>query len=421
MVKDQKLRDTVKDLLYENISEGYSHFLGKHYCYIQPATKSYPFQYFWDTCFHVFMLCDVGEYELAKRNIQSLFALQEENGFVGHMIFWQRALPRRASDVLQARPTLSQFRPHMSAIIQPSLVAQAVKKIYEKTKDRQFVKIMRPKLDAYFQWLIQNRDFDESGLISIISPFESGIDWKPSFDEVVGFHKGRANWQLFVKSALITDGRNFLHRYNLPAIYKSGHFLVKDVMVNTMYIRDLLAFVDLCEIVGDSTKAQIYKDRAKRATKELIRISWSEKHNAFLDVYGKNNRQIPILTPTIFLPMLLPDVPDAMAHAVIEEHLSNQDEFALPYPLPSVAKNTPAFNPKESLYIWRGPTWVVFNWFLYQCLYCRGHKKEAVALHESVKTLIAQSGFREYYNPLTGEGYGAKNFTWSGLIVDMYE
>jgi len=36
-----------------------------------------------------------------------------------------------------------------------------------------------------------------------------------------------------------------------------------------------------------------------------------------------------------------------------------------------------------------------------------------------VWALIEQSGLCEYYNPLTGEGYGAEEFTWSGLLIDM--
>lgn len=51
----------------------------------------------------------------------------------------------------------------------------------------------------------------------------------------------------------------------------------------------------------------------------------------------------------------------------------------------------------------------------------RGYRKEADKLVHIVKELIASGGFREYYNPLTGEGYGASDFTWSGLVVDMME
>jgi hypothetical protein len=32
---------------------------------------------------------------------------------------------------------------------------------------------------------------------------------------------------------------------------------------------------------------------------------------------------------------------------------------------------------------------------------------------------ITRCGFREYYDPFTGEGHGAREFTWSGLLVDM--
>ena len=38
---------------------------------------------------------------------------------------------------------------------------------------------------------------------------------------------------------------------------------------------------------------------------------------------------------------------------------------------------------------------------------------------QSMLKLIEKSGFREYYNPFSGEGYGAEDFTWAGLILDM--
>lgn len=47
--------------------------------------------------------------------------------------------------------------------------------------------------------------------------------------------------------------------------------------------------------------------------------------------------------------------------------------------------------------------------------------REAENMTEVVMQLISKGGFREYYNPFTGEGYGAPDFTWSGLVVDMME
>jgi hypothetical protein len=40
--------------------------------------------------------------------------------------------------------------------------------------------------------------------------------------------------------------------------------------------------------------------------------------------------------------------------------------------------------------------------------------------HDSLR-LVQQSGFREYYDPLTGQGHGAANFTWPGLLLDMQQ
>lgn len=102
-------------------------------------------------------------------------------------------------------------------------------------------------------------------------------------------------------------------------------------------------------------------------------------------------------------------------------HLFNEEEFYTPFPLPSVAKHEASFNPTASMYIWRGPTWIVNNWFLHQFLLEKGYEQVAGKLVESIRTLIEKSGFREYYHPFTGEDYGAKNFTWAGLVIDMVQ
>lgn len=105
----------LRELLLHNTREGYSHLLNRHYCYVAPALGTYPYQWFWDACFHVIVLARLGAYEPAKRNLRSLFEMQEDNGFVGHMIYWKRALPRYINDIVQSRPSLRAIRPHMSA------------------------------------------------------------------------------------------------------------------------------------------------------------------------------------------------------------------------------------------------------------------------------------------------------------------
>jgi hypothetical protein len=412
------IRKQVRDLLLRNSFEGYSKFLEDNYSYIQPSASRYPFQYWWDTCFHIFMLTDLGELDLAKKELQSLFAQQEANGFVGHMIFWKRVLPTTWRDVFQARPSLQQFRPHMSALIQPPFVAQALKRIHEEDGDGEFVQYMLPKLHAYFDWLAENRDFDNDGLITLISPFESGMDWSPVFDPVVG-HSGPANALLFLRVVSV-DLRNFIRRYDLKEIYKAGYFLVKDVGYNSAYGLDLHTMFELCKLMGDKQRAQSYLSRYKQVVQRLLEICYDEESEAFYNVAGKTNQKIKVLTAATFFPLVFADIiPEEVAQAVYKRHLFNNDEFWTEYPVPSVSQREAAFDPGDSRYIWRGPTWIVFNWFLYRCLLARGNTAEADKILHTVWDLIIQSGFREYYNPFTGEGYGAKGFTWSGLIVDM--
>jgi len=140
---------------------------------------------------------------------------------------------------------------------------------------------------------------------------------------------------------------------------------------------------------------------------------------AFYDLYGPADTKIRVLTPTIFFPLVIHELPESITEALIDRHFLHKQEFDTPFPIPSVALSDPSFYPYESEYLWRGPTWVFYNWFVYQCLYYRGFRDEAARLVEAIRKLIQLSGFREYYNPFSGEGYGARDFTWSGLVVDM--
>lgn len=416
------LRKIIMDNMYFNLQAGYSHYLKTHFVYNKPSFERYPFQWWWDTCFHVYILCALGEYELAKHNLRSLFAMQEENGFVGHMVYWQSWFAKNIFNIVEAKPTLTNIRPHMSALIQPSFVAQALERIFEKTGDRDFLELMLPKIKKYHDWVMTERDFDGDGLITIIAPVESGIDWKPSYDEVLGFHDGKANWKLYIKM-LYSQLRNFIDRYDIGKIKRANRFCVKDTGLNTINALDLYALGRLCELAGDKDFSK-YKTRAEKMTQRMLEIMYDSEDQAFYDVYGPDNKKLRVSTPTIMFPMILPAIPSGISKTLIERHLKSEQEFALPYPLPSVGRSESSFFPGVhhfigQEFIWRGPTWVFYNWFIFHCLKSEGYLDEAIKLRHTVIELIKKGGFREYYDPFTGEGYGAKEFTWSGLVLDM--
>ncbi|MDF9798397.1 glycogen debranching enzyme [Catalinimonas alkaloidigena] len=416
---EEEIRERVRKLMHDNMISGYSKSAGSEFHFTQPSPGRYPYQFFWDTCLHIFILSALEEHDMAKRHLQSLFALQEEDGFVGHMIYWNNVLPKRITDIFQSKPSLKRklFRSHMSALIQPPLAAQAALRIYKSCGDREFLQQMLPKLKKYYHWIARNRDFHGDGLISIISNFESGMDWKPTFDVVVGFPEKQADWRLFCRVVAV-DIRNFWHNYNFRKIGEKDYFLVKDAGFNTIYAQNLQAMAKICEELEDRDAKQFTK-LAAQVIQSMLDILYDKRSAAFLDVYGKHNRKVNVLTPTIFFPLVIKEMPDEICKRVIDKHFFHQNEFGAPFPIPSVAKNHPSFNPDQSTYIWRGPTWILLNWFMHQFFLEKGYTKEAQHLVKSIKKLVGKSGFREYYHPFNGEGNGAHDFTWAGLVVDM--
>ena len=416
-----ELRREVRRLLLHNLKEGYSPLLNQHYCYIAPSPERYPFQWFWDSCFHVIMLARLGECDVAKRALRSLFAMQHDDGFVGHMVFWRNVMPTRPSDILQARPGLRDLRPHMSALIQPPFVATALLRLFEASRDRVFLGELYARVQRYHDWLAAHRDLDGDGLITIVTPFESGMDWKPSYDAVVGYGRRTTPRRLYTNSlywkVIRVDWRNFADRYEMDRIRKRAAFLVKDAGFNAIYALDLHAMEQLARVAGDDTER--FSARRKRVAQSMLRLFYDERDAAFYDVQEPGARKLRTLTPTIFFPLAVAEIDDAVARAVVDAHWDHEGEFAAPFPLPSVALNDRSFFRGRTPFIWRGPTWAVINWFLYHAFRQRGWERHADTLRRSLQAAVQRSGFREYYDPFTGEGHGAESFTWSGLLVDM--
>ena len=49
-----------------------------------------------------------------------------------------------------------------------------------------------------------------------------------------------------------------------------------------------------------------------------------------------------------------------------------------------------------------------------------GYHDLADSLRTGTLDLVAAQGYREYFNPLTGEGYGTGNFSWTAaLTIDL--
>jgi glycogen debranching enzyme len=110
---------------------------------------------------------------------------------------------------------------------------------------------------------------------------------------------------------------------------------------------------------------------------------------------------------------------DDRARRLVEIHLLNPRLFwpADGYPVPTTALTSPWFNPEN---YWLGPVWVGINWMLARGLSAYSRSDLAAVLTTRTLDLVNQSGFREYFNPYTGAGYGTDTFSWAAaLTVDL--
>ena len=106
---------------------------------------------------------------------------------------------------------------------------------------------------------------------------------------------------------------------------------------------------------------------------------------------------------------------------LIDEHLLDRRRYWRRFPVPSTSVEEPSYRPRTRFPFryWRGPTWIASSWLLGRGLRLHGRPDAAEELAARVRALVTDSGFREYYHPDTGEGFGALGFGWSTLVVDM--
>jgi hypothetical protein len=364
---------------------------GKHegtaYEYTEPSPGRYPWQWYWDSCFAaiVWRRFDPAR---AQAELESLLAAQRPDGFIGHTIFWGRplSLPRLAFYNVATRDAFQ------TSTIQPPLLAWAWRIAVGDPA-------AEPRIGAQMDWLAANRDLEGDGLLWILQPDESGLDASPKFEPVWGWRaNGRLGFPLLVR-------RNRTAGFDARRVRERGWPLLCETLVNTMWSLSLQA-------LGRPS-----------ATPALIERLWDERRGVFVDDAQPGQPRPRALTWTAFAPLALPDLPEQIGRRLVEEHLLNREEFLTPVAPPSVAASEPSYEPGGGRgpvrRYWRGPTWVNSAWMAWLGLRRLGYEREAEQLADGLFAAVAREGLREYYDPRTGRGLGAKDFAWSALIAEL--
>jgi glycogen debranching enzyme len=401
--------------------------------FTKPGPHQYPHQWNWDAALVALGLSHL-DLPRAQAEIRALLSGQWQDGMLPHVVyhhvpsdyfpyagFWQIEGSPQAPGV----PT--------SGITQPPLLATVVRRIHSRIPMSDFVREVYPALLRWHRWLHTARDSDSSGLACIIHPWESGTDDSPRWLKVMAaiqpealpeFQRGDTKYVPAIERPNRSEYERFIYlidvfrklRYAPDELLAYSPFLVQDILLNAILCRadeDLRA---LGASLGEPT-AEI-DDWLSRMRLNFNDRFWDENTGLYYDYDLRAGGAIRVNTASTFMPLFAGLSTEAQARRLIEEHLLNAGEYALGGDVRHWVTTTSKSEPSwEARRYWRGPVWIIMNWFIMEGLGRYGYNDLAETIRSDTLGLIKASGFREYYDPRDGSGCGSTDFSWSAALT----
>ncbi len=404
----------------------------------RPAPRVYPHQWNWDSAL---IAIGISHYDQprAQTEIRSLLKGQWRNGMMPHIIFNPEAGDYHPGPDYwgTAGRTDAPVDVQTSGITQPPILAYAVLQVYRNATDKKqaaaFLAETYPALVNYARYFREQRGAEKDGLAHIIHPWESGLDNSPRWDLPLSRIKigWQPEYQRVDTNALDGNQRptneeydyysylvEFIRKYN----YDEGElrelcpFLVQPVLFNSIFCLSLQALIEIGKIIGEPTsELAAWEAKSREAINTRL---WDKQNQTYGDFDLRAGELYNTATPMVCSPLLAGIPSQQRANRLIEFLTDPNLYWPQPgYPLPTVAMNDTNFNPDK---YWRGPVWIIINWLLILGLKSHGREALAEKLTEKTLELISENGFYEYFNPFTGAGLGAQQFSWTASLgIDL--
>lgn len=412
--------------------------------FTRPAQGIYPYQWNWDAAFSAYGYSHYWP-ERAVEELRSLFKGQWSSGFLPHIIFHQNNQEAerpyfpgphfwQSRSIAQAAPS----EVATSGLTQPPVAALALWHIYkelvlkDKTYAHQILKEFYPKVYTLHQYLHTQRDPEKWGLVTIYHPWESGFDNSPRWDKplekvkprnlpeytrsdldyvALQYRPSQANYDKYIYLSLKLKNKT----YHDGKIYKDHPFKVKDITFSSiLYIADQRLLYIAKALGEDTSQIQAWLEKFKQG---LLAYCLDSQTKLLYDFDLISGRLLRVKTAGNFIPLITGAVPKKIADDIIrhlnEPNYCGQGACAIKL-LPSVGIQEPYFQPEN---YWRGPIWLNVNWFLWRGLRAYGRQKRALNLAQNLLDLVEKQGFYEFYSPISGQGLGARNFSWSAAVT----
>ncbi|MGV9564813.1 MGH1-like glycoside hydrolase domain-containing protein [Streptomyces sp. NPDC003480] len=267
-----------------------------------PSHALYPHQWSWDSAFIAIGLRHLSPLR-AQTELETLLDAQWADGRIPHIVFnpsvpldayfpspdfWRSSTAGRAAGAPRTVQT--------SGIVQPPVHALAAWLVHRAdpglSRARGFLPRAYPRLAAWHRYLLHRRDLGGGGLVSVVHPWEQGMDNSPAWDAPLS-RVSPAPVRSFRRADLDhgTPGDrptdlDYGRYVRLAADYResgyadgAGEFAVEDPAFNALLIVSELALARIARELGATGTAR--QARAQRLTTALVERLWDPAEGMF--------------------------------------------------------------------------------------------------------------------------------------------
>ena len=273
--------------------------------YTVPTERLYPYQWNWDSA-----ICSLGWQYLdearAWQEIRMLLKGQWSNGMLPHIVFHQDSpdyfpnseiwsVPKECfSEVVNHPPT--------SGISQPPVLATCIRRLWE-SQQRQNLEINEfrhicVKVLDWHRWYWSSRDSENNGLVSILHPWESGMDNSPAWDEAlsrvpstqnISYKRQDTNLIDSLQRPLQSQYDRYLYLveklreqvYDSSKVSEDYPFRVIDIGLNSILHRANRDLLELFNLLGMKSECKELEERIQ-LTSSAFNNLWDNKLECFL-------------------------------------------------------------------------------------------------------------------------------------------
>ena len=345
---------------------------------VQPGTGHFNAFWAWDSWEHATAL-SLFNPELAKDQMRTMFDFQTPEGMIIDLV----SLYQKDNNKVCSKPPIAGWATYM---------------VYQRTKDKAFIKEMLPKLLKYHKWRYTYRDHDQNGLCEYggIGPHVYMGQWESGMDVAVKFHD--------VKMLKNAEG--------------AYSFDQESIELNSYLCAEKFYLAYLLEEIGDKEQAAALRAEGKKLKKMIQEKFFDKETGFFYDRKLGTGELVKVIDISGWIPLFTKVATPEQA-AAVKKNMLDPELFGTYFPFSSLNHKHPLYQPDKGYF--RGQTWMNYTYFGIRGWKNYGFMEDADKytrlLPDKLKGL-ADPGYpiRENWNSATGEGMTAMHFGWSSAF-----